>query len=77
VERRVGDGTFYTGAAAELEGMASVDDHPRNGWLLFANRRVLPPAKVDEVESSAVVAGGLCRFSVVSLSGIYSGGGVG
>lgn len=87
VERRFGDGAFFSGATAELEGVAPVDDdqhhnhnHPRNGRLLFADGRVLPPADNDDAESSASAAsasGGLCRFSVVSLTSICSGGGVG
>lgn len=80
VERRFGDGAFFSGATAELEGVAHVDDHhhnPRNGRLLFADGRVLPPAENDDAESSATAAGGLCRFSVVSLTSICSGGGIG
>ncbi|KAI5660289.1 hypothetical protein M9H77_29082 [Catharanthus roseus] len=85
VERRFGDGAFYGGgaaAAAEIEGIVPVVDdhhHSRNGRVLFADGRVLPPAEVvdDDAESpAAVAAGGLCRFSVVSLSGICSGGAV-
>lgn len=74
VERRFGDVTLFGGAAAELEGVGAVDVQSRNGRILFADGRVLPPTEVDEPESSAV---GLCRFSVASLSGICSGGGGG
>lgn len=74
VERRFGDGAFYD-TAAELEGVvaaaasASAGHHPRNGRVLFADGRVLPPAEVDEGTSSA---GALCRFPVL-LTGICSG----
>ncbi|XP_019169525.1 PREDICTED: uncharacterized protein At3g17950-like [Ipomoea nil] len=76
VERRFGDVAFYGGgaAAAEIEGVA-MEAQPRNGRALFADGRVLPPPEADE-ESTAGEAGsgGLCRFSVVSLSGICTGG---
>ncbi|XP_027121809.2 uncharacterized protein At3g17950-like [Coffea arabica] len=74
VERRFGDGAFFGGAATELEGVGGIHMQPTDGRVLFANGRVLPPAQVDEAESAA---GGLCRFSVVSLGGICSGGGGG
>uniref|UniRef100_A0A5B7BT29 Uncharacterized protein n=1 Tax=Davidia involucrata TaxID=16924 RepID=A0A5B7BT29_DAVIN len=66
VERRFGDGAFY-GATAELEGVVT---QPRNGRVLFADGRVLPPAQPEEGTSTA---GALCRFPV-SLTGICSGG---
>lgn len=79
VERRFGDVAFYGGAAAaaEIED-AVMEAQPRNGRALFADGRVLPPPEADE-ESAASEAGngGLCRFSVVSLSGICTGGGAG
>ena len=71
VERRFRDDAFY-GAAAELEGVV-VDHQPRNGRLLFADGRVLPPAEIDETTSSSSSSGVLCRFPV-SLTGICSGG---
>ncbi|KAI3454943.1 hypothetical protein Pfo_011606 [Paulownia fortunei] len=73
VERRFSSG----GAAAELEE-GVVQEHPRNGRVLFADGRVLPPVdvEVEEEQSPAAAATGLCRFSaVVSLSGICSRGG--
>ncbi|KAA8541361.1 hypothetical protein F0562_025320 [Nyssa sinensis] len=66
VERRFGDGAFY-GATAELEGVVT---QPRNGRVLFADGRILPPAQPEEGTSTA---GALCRFPV-SLTGICSGG---
>ncbi|XAR48279.1 hypothetical protein NMG60_11031039 [Bertholletia excelsa] len=60
VERRFGDGAFY-GATTELE-------RPENGRLLFADGRVLPPARTEEESPST--AGALC----VSLTSICSGG---
>lgn len=72
VERRLGDGAFDGGAAAELEGVV-IDAQPTNGRTLFADGRVLPPVEVEE-ESSSAGALGLCRFSVASLSGICSRG---
>ncbi|XP_022775129.1 uncharacterized protein At3g17950-like [Durio zibethinus] len=77
VERRFGDGAFY-GAAAELEGVMGTphDEHleARNGRMLFADGRVLPPpsAGCDDDEGKSR-AGALCRFPV-SLAGICSGG---
>lgn len=68
VERRFGDGAFYD-TAAELEGVVVAADQPRNGRVLFADGRVLPPAEVDEGTSTA---GALCRFPVL-LTGICSG----
>ncbi|PON37043.1 hypothetical protein TorRG33x02_348200 [Trema orientale] len=72
--RRFGDGAFY-GAAAELEGVMVDHDQQRNGRLLFADGRVLPPAEADETTSttSSSTSGVLCRFPV-SLTGICSGG---
>lgn len=67
VERRFGDGAFY-GNAVDLEGVV---DQQRNGRMLFADGRVLPPPPQTEEDASA--AGALCRFSV-SLTGICSGG---
>ncbi|XP_059644055.1 uncharacterized protein At3g17950 [Cornus florida] len=66
VERRFGDGAFY-GVTAELEGVV---EQPRNGRLLFADGRVLPPAQPEDGSSTA---GAHSRFSV-SLTGICSGG---
>lgn len=74
VERRFGDAAFFGGAAAELESVGGVHMQPTDGRVLFADGRVLPPAEADNAESAA---GGLCRFSVVSLGGICSGGGGG
>ncbi|KAL2478889.1 Uncharacterized protein Fot_47903 [Forsythia ovata] len=77
VERRFGDGVFLGGgggAAAELEE-GIVQEQTQNGRNLFSEGRVLPPAEIEEEASPA--GGGLCRFSVVSLSGICSGGGDG
>ncbi|KAG2664720.1 hypothetical protein I3760_16G097000 [Carya illinoinensis] len=71
VERRFGDGAFF-GAAAELEGVEVVQQHQRNGHMLFADGRVLPPAAADGDDGSST-AGALCRFPV-SLTGICSGG---
>lgn len=75
VERRFGDGAFYGSAAAELEGV--MVNQPRNGRLLFADGRVLPPADVaDETassSSSSAAAGVLCSRFPVSLTGICSG----
>ncbi|KAF3437144.1 hypothetical protein FNV43_RR19897 [Rhamnella rubrinervis] len=69
VERRFGDGAFY-GTAAELEGVVvAAGGQPRNGRVLFADGRVLPPAEADEGTSTA---GALCRFPVL-LTGICSG----
>lgn len=73
VERRFGDGAFFGAAAAELEGGVVVEQpqqSQRNGRLLFADGRVLPPAPDDQAASTA---GALCRFPV-SLTGICSGG---
>ncbi|KAL4633037.1 hypothetical protein ACB092_04G092100 [Castanea dentata] len=73
VERRFGDGAFFGAAAAELEGGVVVEQpqqNQRNGRLLFADGRVLPPAPDDQPASTA---GALCRFPV-SLTGICSGG---
>ncbi|XP_052175926.1 uncharacterized protein At3g17950 [Diospyros lotus] len=68
VERRFGDAAFF-GATAELQGVV---DQPRNGRLLFADGRVLPPPQVEETPPSTA-SGTLCRFPV-SLTGICSGG---
>ncbi|KAK9925738.1 hypothetical protein M0R45_023005 [Rubus argutus] len=73
VERRFGDGAFYN-TAAELEGVMvahSQSQQPRNGQMLFADGRVLPPSNVDDGPSST--PGVLCRFPV-SLTAICSGG---
>ncbi|XWS37562.1 hypothetical protein CRYUN_Cryun19dG0054200 [Craigia yunnanensis] len=77
VERRFGDGAFY-GAAAELEGVMGTphDEHQeaRNGRMLFADGRVLPPsAGDDDDEEGTSTSGVVCRFPV-SLTGICSGG---
>ncbi|OMP09931.1 hypothetical protein COLO4_04996 [Corchorus olitorius] len=81
VERRFGDGAFY-GATAELEGVMGTpplhDEHQeeRNGRVLFADGRVLPPAPQppsDGDDEGTSTAGVLCRFPV-SLTGICSGG---
>lgn len=70
VERRFGDGAAFFGAEAELENAVVVGEH-RNGRVLFADGRVLPPAvDVDETTSSSS-GGALCRFPV-SLTGICS-----
>ncbi|KAJ4713551.1 Pseudouridine synthase, catalytic domain-containing protein [Melia azedarach] len=71
VERRFGDTAYYDAAAAELEGVMvsqqERQEEPRNGRLLFADGRVLPPADDrDETSSRAEV---LCRFPV-SITGI-------
>ncbi|KAF5445545.1 hypothetical protein F2P56_034591 [Juglans regia] len=72
VERRFGDGAFF-GAAEELEGVVVVQQHQiRNGHMLFADGRVLPPAAAD-VDDGSSTAGALCRFPV-SLTGICGGG---
>lgn len=71
VERRFGDGAFYN-TAAELEGvMVAHSQQPRNGQMLFADGRVLPPSNVDDGTSSTAAV--LCRFPV-SLTAICSGG---
>ncbi|GMI99503.1 hypothetical protein like AT3G17950 [Hibiscus trionum] len=79
VERRFGDGAFY-GAAAELEGVMGTAHDARNGRLLFADGRVLPPVSAaphptgdDDEDEKTSTAGALCRFPV-SLTGICSGG---
>ncbi|KAL3748976.1 hypothetical protein ACJRO7_010119 [Eucalyptus globulus] len=72
MERRFGDGAFYDGAPrSELEGMADGSNQPRNGRVLFADGRVLPPA-VDVGDGTPSADGGaLCRFPV-SLTGLCS-----
>ncbi|XP_068306808.1 uncharacterized protein At3g17950-like [Pyrus communis] len=70
VERRFGDAAFYN-TAAELEGV--MVDQPRNGRLLFADGRVLPPPNVDDGIANASTAGVLSRLPV-SLTAICSGG---
>ncbi|PSR84673.1 Uncharacterized protein CEY00_Acc21797 [Actinidia chinensis var. chinensis] len=59
LERRL-----FSGATAEHESGVVGADQPRNGRLLFADGRVLPPAQEE-----AVPDGALCRFPV-SLTGI-------
>lgn len=73
IERRFGDGAFYDGApAAELHG--DVAAQTRNGRVLFADGRVLPPTPAGVNEGAATTAASaLCRFQV-SLTGICSGG---
>ncbi|KAK1564674.1 hypothetical protein Q3G72_008617 [Acer saccharum] len=71
VERRFGDSAFFEAAADELEGVVVVraeeEQPPRNGRVLFADGRVLPPAPSDggddddETSSTAEV---LCNFPV-------------
>ncbi|XP_062118041.1 uncharacterized protein At3g17950 [Humulus lupulus] len=77
VERRFGDGAVFYGAAAELEGV--MVDQPRNGRLLFADGRVLPPAENDETTSSpsSSTAAVLCSRFPASLTGICCTGGAG
>lgn len=74
VERRFGDGAFF-GAATEFERAVAVVGEQRNGRVLFADGRVLPPA-VDVDETTSPSGGALCRFPVY-LTGICSGCGVG
>ncbi|CAI9113692.1 OLC1v1014345C1 [Oldenlandia corymbosa var. corymbosa] len=75
VERRFGDVTLFSNAAAELEGVGAADFHQsNNGRMLFADGRVLPPAAAADADEPESPAGVLCRFSAVSLSGICSGG---
>lgn len=66
VERRFGEEALF---GAELE--SAVDSQPRDGRLLFADGRVLPPP--SETEDGTSTVGSLCRFPV-SLAGICSGG---
>ncbi|KAM0980201.1 hypothetical protein ACFX13_016200 [Malus domestica] len=71
VERRFGDAAFYD-TAAELEGV--MVGQPRNGRLLFADGRVLPPSNVDDgIGTSSTAAGVLSRLPV-SLTAICGGG---
>ncbi|PKI44176.1 uncharacterized protein At3g17950 [Punica granatum] len=71
IERRFGDGAFYEGApAAELQG--SVAAQPRNGRVLFADGRVLPPQPADADEETPSAAA--LRRCLVSLTGTCSGG---
>ncbi|CAB4281408.1 unnamed protein product [Prunus armeniaca] len=70
VERRFGDNAFYN-TAAELEGV--MVGQPRNGRLLFADGRVLPPSNVDDRIATSSTAGVLSRFPV-SITAICSGG---
>ncbi|XP_030532010.1 uncharacterized protein At3g17950 [Rhodamnia argentea] len=72
IERRFGDGAFYDGAPrSELDGIADSNNQQRNGRVLFADGRVLPPA-VDVGDGTPSADGGaLCRFSV-SLTGLCS-----
>ncbi|KAF8037843.1 hypothetical protein BT93_B0629 [Corymbia citriodora subsp. variegata] len=72
IERRFGDGAFYDGAPqSELDGIANSSSQQRNGRVLFADGRVLPPA-VDVGDGTPSAGGGaLCRFPV-SLTGLCS-----
>ncbi|KAH7856681.1 hypothetical protein Vadar_004193 [Vaccinium darrowii] len=65
VERRFGDVALF-GPVAEFEGAL-----PRDGQMLFADGRVLPPQQVEEASHSS--AGALSKFQS-SITGICSGG---
>lgn len=77
VERRFGDSAFFQAAAEELEGVVVVraeeasataqTQPPRNGRVLFADGRVLPPAPSDggaDDDDTSSTAEVLCRFPV-------------
>lgn len=68
VERRFGDVALF---GAELEGGGG--GRTREGGMLFADGRVLPPRQAEEEEATGSSGGALCRFHV-SLTGICSGG---
>ncbi|KAG5522513.1 hypothetical protein RHGRI_034619 [Rhododendron griersonianum] len=68
VERRFGDVALF---GAELEGGGG--GRAREGGMLFADGRVLPPRQAAEEAATGSSGGALCRFHV-SLTGICSGG---
>ncbi|XP_056175202.1 uncharacterized protein At3g17950 [Syzygium oleosum] len=72
IERRFGDGAFYDGAPeSAFHGIVSGGNQQREGRVLFADGRVLPPA-VDVGDGTPSAGGGaLCRFPV-SLTGLCS-----